>query len=233
MSQAGIDAIVKSNVPVLCLDTCTVLDLLRFTKQPKSSAREHSSALKLLTAAEDENKLAILIANQVSVELNTVLKKIACETKKTIAELKQKLCTIEAVALVHGGKTTSDLHHIDNFVSIVQCVITRYTSVATLLKQSDRASGRAIERSNLGKAPAQKGQRSLEDCVIIETYFEAVQQLRHEGHNQPIVFVSSDLKDYAKPGCPSMLRPKLDQEFVALNLEFAPNLAAAKHHLGV
>jgi hypothetical protein len=47
-----------------------------------------------------------------------------------------------------------------------------------------------------------------------------------------IVFVSPNTKDYAgEPG--TALKPDLAQEFATLGMEYAPNLAAAKHLLGV
>ena len=66
---------------------------------------------------------------------------------------------------------------------------------------------------------------------MIETYLDVVRQLRNARLAAPIVFVSSNIKDYAEE-TGVRLRTDLAEEFAALNLEFAPNLAAAKHLLG-
>ena len=67
---------------------------------------------------------------------------------------------------------------------------------------------------------------------MIETYLDAVAALRAGGLKQPIVFVSSNVNDYVGT-TGSTLKPDLAPEFDALEVAYAPNLAAAKHRLGV
>ena len=72
----------------------------------------------------------------------------------------------------------------------------------------------------------------MKDCVVIETYLEIARGLRAGGLAAKIVFVSSNTRDYAgETG--STLRPDLAREFATLNMEYAPNLAAARNFLGL
>jgi hypothetical protein len=93
-------------------------------------------------------------------------------------------------------------------------------------------ASRALLRLNQARTPARKGRDSMKDCVVIETYLDAVGELRAAGLESKIVFVSPNTKDYAgEPG--RALKPDLAQEFATLGMEYAPNLAAAKHLLGM
>lgn len=72
----------------------------------------------------------------------------------------------------------------------------------------------------------------MKDCVVIETYLEAIRDLREGGLTAPVVFVSSNTKDYAEaPG--SRLRAELATEFAPLSIEYASTWDLAKHLLGV
>jgi hypothetical protein len=85
--------------------------------------------------------------------------------------------------------------------------------------------------TKLGR-PLQSGKQSMKECVVIETYLDAVVELRKAGLKSPLVFVFSNIKDYAgETG--TVLRPDLAAEFAALDMEYAPNLSAAKHYLGL
>ena len=70
----------------------------------------------------------------------------------------------------------------------------------------------------------------MKDCVILETYLEHIRKLRHDGITSPVVFVSSNIKDYAGTGG-AVVRDDIRFEFDDLGLEYAPNLSAAKHFL--
>lgn len=67
--------------------------------------------------------------------------------------------------------------------------------------------------------------------MIIETYLEHVRIRRREGLTAPVVFVSSNVNDYAdRPG--TGLAGELVGDFNAVDMRFAPNMAAAKAFLG-
>ena len=72
----------------------------------------------------------------------------------------------------------------------------------------------------------------MKDCVIVECYLEVTGQLRRAGLSAPVVFVSSNTRDYHAPGS-SHLAPDIAGDFGALQMEYAPNFGAAKHLLGL
>ncbi len=101
-----------------------------------------------------------------------------------------------------------------------------------IASQGPDIPSKALARLNQARTPARKGKDSMKDCVVVETYLDVVGALRAAGHANPIVFASSNLKDYATE-TRSTLKPDLAAEFAALNFQFAPNFAAAKHMLRI
>ena len=63
-SKTGISA--QKNVPILCLDTCAILDILRDPTRRDVHIHEQEASLSLLQATESGSNLETLIADQVS-----------------------------------------------------------------------------------------------------------------------------------------------------------------------
>ena len=232
MSGAMIAEIMGSGVPVICLDTCSVLDLIRDPTKKNVDLHERKSALDMLIAAEGEKRLAVLLAEQVKLEYYEHVDRVEKEAAEAIGNLKAQVARVEAVVRVYGGIGTADLQHLDDHVKRARTIVDRWVAVAMLASQSSEIPSRALIRLNKVQTPAQKGKDSMKDCVVIETYLEVVHRLRRGGHVAPIVFASSNVKDYAEK-TRSVPKPDLAAEFSALRMEYAPNLAAAKHHLGI
>lgn len=72
----------------------------------------------------------------------------------------------------------------------------------------------------------------MKDCVVIESYLDVTRTLRGAGLTTKIVFLSSNTSDYVG-NSGSMLKPDLGTEFSSLNMEYAPNMGAAKFQLGL
>ena len=232
MSERDIVEIAQSDVPVICVDTCTVLDLMRDPTRSNVHPHERQAALDLLTAAEDESRIAVLMADQVRLEFAACVDKVEKEAKHAVGRLISLVAHVEAVASVYGGVGFAEVHHLNDHVTRAREIVERWADVAIPANQSTEIPSRALVRLNKAQAPAGKGKNSIKDCVVIETYLEIAHQLRTNGHAAPIVFASSNVKDYAA-GSGSVLRPVLCEEFAVLNMEYAPNMGAAKYHLRV
>ncbi len=91
-------------------------------------------------------------------------------------------------------------------------------------KNDSQLDSKILNRIISNKAPAKKEKSEAKDCSIIEHYFELTKQLRDQGFQETIVFISPNKKDFATP---AKLNPPLDQEFSNLNLEMAIDFAQA------
>lgn len=151
---------------------------------------------------------------------------------RAIEDLKAQLRRIDEVAAVYGGVGTANLAHLDDYVTRARAIVDRWISVGTPTNQGAHVPARALARLNEPRTPARRGKDSMKDCVVIETYLDVARALRNEGLARPIVFASSNVKDFAGEHG-STLNDDLAAEFLALSMEYAPNLAAAKHQLGL
>jgi len=132
---------------------------------------------------------------------------------------------------VYGAPGTVNLAHLDDHVARARAVVGRWLAqLATVIPTRD-VPAKAFARMNAGVAPARRGKDSSKDCLIYETYLEAVAALRGAGVAAPIVFLSSNTEEYFTEA--KVLKPDIVADFGSLNLSYAPNMSAAKHALGV
>lgn len=224
------NAIAAVGVPVLCIDTCSIYDLMRDPTRDTMRVDHRESGLALLTAAE-AGQLHGFIPEQVSIEFAVRDQQIQDEAKQKLAEVRKQMAHINALAALYGAPSTVDLSHLDDHVARARGIVGRWLTQLQVVIPSAHAPGKAFARVNAGIAPAKRGKDSSKDCLIYETVLEHVAALRAAGTATPIVFLSSNVTEYYTEG--SKLKPGIAAEFAALNLIFAPNMGAAKHELGL
>lgn len=231
MPAADLAAIAAQGLPVLCFDSCTALDLLRNPAREEIKPHERMAAMDLLAAAE-QGRVTFLMADQVAQEIGNNLPSTEGDAVKGLARLKEQVMRVHALDLAYGGVGRLNLDHLDDHVVRARGVFDRWMTCARQVSQGTDVAARAFLRVTQGRAPARKGKESMKDCVIVETYLEAVAGLRSVAHALPIVFASSNVNDYTdSPG--TRLRTDLAQDFAVVKLGYAPNCAAAKHLLGL
>lgn len=232
MPEANVASIAASQLPVLCFDTCTALDLMRDPTRDSVKAHERKAALELLGAAEGSPRLVLLMAEQVDSEFSEHADGVEGETRTALQNLVLRMQRLDAVAAVYGAMGAANLDHLNDHAVEARKIADRWVNAAALVPQGTDIASKAIKRVLEARTPAKKGKDSTKDCLVIETYLDIAAQLRAAGLSTPIVYVSSNVKDYAEE-TGSRLRADLASEFALLNMEFAPNIGAAKHLLSI
>jgi hypothetical protein len=154
------------------------------------------------------------------------------EAARALKKLREQLARMDAVAGVFGTAGQTDLQHFDGHVIRSRAIVNRWMAAATSAPQTPEIEARATQRAIQPRTPARQGKDSIKDCVVIESYLAIVSALRAAGLTSRVVFVSSNTKDYAgETG--RALNPDLAAEFAKIGMQYAPNLAAAKHSLGL
>lgn len=229
-SNTGISAL--KNVPILCLDTCAILDILRDPTRRDVHIHEQEASLSLLQATESGSNLEALIADQVNTEFQDNVQKVEEETEDGLSNLRDQIDKLDKLATLHGSPGQVDTNHWKDYAIRCRNVAERWLKASTPVSQSDQIVVNAFQRVSQARSPAQKGKDSMKDCVILETYLEYIHRLRNNGLTAAVVFVSSNTKDYAETNG-AVVRKDIENEFKPLGLEYAPNMAAAKHLLGL
>ena len=229
-SKTGISA--QKNVPILCLDTCAILDILRDPTRRDVRIHEQEASLSLLQIAESNSNLEALIADQVSTEFQDNVQKVEEEVEDGLSKLRDQIDKLDKLATLHGSPGQVDTNHWKDYAMRCRNVAERWLKASTPVSQSDQIVVNAFQRVSQARSPAQKGKDSMKDCVILETYLEYIRRLRNNGLTAVAVFVSSNTKDYAETNG-AVVRKDLENEFKSLGLEYAPNMAAAKYLLSL
>lgn len=231
VTAANIAKLAALGAPVLCFDTCSVLDILRDPTRETVREHEQRAALDLVNHMETGQTLVGLIAHQVRVEFDSHVDAVAAEATEALDRLRRQLLRMDALASVFGRVGRADLQHLDDYVTRARAVVDRLMTTTSMVPGSQAIASRALLRLNQARTPARKGKDSMRDCVVIETYLDIISSLRSARLGSKIVFVSSNTKDYT--GIGGALKPDLRAEFAHTGMEYAPNLAAAKHFLGL
>lgn len=232
LGPAEIGELVKLGAPVLCVDTCTLLDVIRDITRDTARPADANAGLDLLLAAETKVDLVVLMADQVVLELADNLQDVKQEAEDKLAKFRATAQRIHDVATAYGASGSLLTGHLHGHVGRARSVLARWEAIALKIPSDPSVAGRALARVNAPRTPARKGKESMKDCVVIETYLNAAQQLRAAGHGAPIVFASSNTKEYHAPNT-SHLQADIASDLLGVSMDYAPNFGAAKHSLGV
>lgn len=232
LSTQDIVSLAVLGSPVLCVDTCTVLDVIRDITREAVVLSDASAGLSLLAAAETGSDLIVFMAEQVTLELATLVAGVEQEALSGLAKFQTQAQRIHDVAVAYGAQGAFQINHLDGHVNRAKTVLNRWQSVARLVPQNDDVTKRAFRRVNEPRTPARRGKESMKDCVIVEAYIETASQLRAAGLIAPIVFASSNTKEYYAPNT-RHLQNDIDADLSTVLLDYAPNFGAAKYLLGL
>ncbi|MCH4024814.1 MAG: PIN domain-containing protein [Acetobacter sp.] len=223
------NAIAALSVPVLCIDTCSLLDIMRDPTRDSTQARDRLAAIDLVKRLESLD-LVCLVAEQVEMEFGSHDTDIQLEAENAIRKLRERVDQVNQIHATFLSAVKVDLTHLDNVVAPARQIITRWTNAAHRVSSSPAIYSKAMYRVNQGIAPARKGKDSVKDCVVVETYLSAVDDLRTARMPTNVVFLSSNTKEYRAEG--KTLHPDLVTDFSNINITYAPNMSAAKALLG-
>lgn len=232
LSAETVDLLAKQQTSILCLDTCAILDLMRDITRETISAANVRNGIALLKHAEANVRLTVLIAEQVSVELADHADEIEKGSGEALERFLAQAERIHAIAELFGAQGTLQISHLSGHAARAREAFNRWERAATPIPQNPGVAGRAWERVRNTRSPAKKGKDSIKDCVVIEAYLEVAGYLRSAGLDAPIVFISSNTKEYYEPGT-NRLPADLAADFAAVGMSYAPNFGAALHALDI
>ena len=216
--------ITANPAPVLFLDTCILLDVVRAPLRSKPD--EVRFAQLFLTSVQKNPKtIHLLVPSPVQPEWNThILERVnECTTAVNACNAVAAICghlALPVVAALPAGVLTMPalLRQLSTDL-LAACVAIDYDGLALA-----RAVDRIIAYRHPIKQPHSKGAK---DSVILEHAVETTAQLRNAGFAEVCIFVSSNTGDFADPGSTN-LHAQLAASFNPVNLRYAVSLADAE-----
>lgn len=134
LSSQDIASLATLGSPVLCVDTCTVLDVIRDITRETVALGDLSAGLALLATAESGSDLIILMAQQVTLELAANVAGVEQEALSGLAKFQSQAQRIHDVAVAYGAQGVLQGHHLNGHVSRAKTVLDRWKNVARLVR---------------------------------------------------------------------------------------------------
>lgn len=212
------NTIKNKNAPLLLIDTCSLLDVLRvpFRQSPKLS---HLIGAKEILQRLKTNVLSVVITDLIEQEYLQNVNQTIEELMRFIENLNKNnerlLNVVESVGLANTLKVSN----IDNkkLNSALKSISNGIIDNCIILEKDNDCILKAHERMILFNAPSARGKSESKDCVIIEHFLKLIRRLRNEGYSEKIAFSSSNSKDY---GDAPKIKSPLDVDFNDLGIDY-------------
>jgi hypothetical protein len=214
------------NRPVLFLDTCVIVDIIRATMRCMGTNFVQSAIELRGLLSSASPGCALVVASVVSAEWINHAPKTRDDVRGHLAKIQDQAqhfhaaCGALRVGLAYGlpAYPAANLH--DRLFGLSEEIL----NLAIALDPDGGCAVRAIGRVAAKLAPSKQG-GEMKDCVIVEECLELTRQLRANGFTRKCVFCTSNTNDYGHPD------PNLAVDLLAINLTFTSNLPWAVHEI--
>ncbi len=219
---AAVMTIQAHPAPVVFLDTCVLLDIIRAPLRNAAAAVQAAS--ELLTGAQRAQR--------------TVYPVIGCPTPtewndhvaEAVTDCATAISRVNAVSEVWTYLGMAGLPLLPvaamPLPDRLKDLSENLRNAAILLDKDADALSRAIDRVINAKRPMRKEGKGAKDAVIVEHAIGLTNALRGAGFGHTCIFVSSNTNDFARPKT-TTLHPDLVPAFAPPNLHYAASIAAA------
>lgn len=232
LSLTNLAKVVSLRAPVLMLDTCVLLDVVRDITRQDVQLHNMKAAMAMLQAAESGTNLVVLMAEQVSTELQVNLPDVEKGAKTSMEKFRAQAKRVDQVAAEFGAVGMMATSHLADHVVRARATMDRWEKAALPATPGPGVPAKAIHRVVNAIAPSRKGKDSTKDCLIVETYLEAAAQLRAASFTGEIVFGSSNTDDYVEKAT-GKLYQALEIEFASHHMQYGMNFGSMMHLLGI
>ena len=212
--------------PILLLDTCSILDILRTPyreKTPIKIVRELPNILDSLRSNTVD--LYVIVSDQVLSEWNDNQENVVKELEKHLKQLNRNMRSVSDVVKAVNVNFTPSYFDVSELAKQLQQLAEMLLTHSIKLDGSDQFSQLAVKRVTRNIPPSHKGGQ-VKDCLILEHYLSLCKQLRNAGFQQKLILVTSNTKDYGSPEAPKY---PLGKEFQELDLKYVTDIAWAWH----
>ncbi len=220
-----------AGLPVLFIDTCSLLDVIRAPVRPDRLRGCVEAAVELLRLVSGPPQQATLVvASFVPTEWTTHAGPTTDDLKKHLSRLDDwaiafhDACGFVGVAPAFGRPVYSAAGLADALFDLSRRLLDR----AIRLSPHNDTNMRAFNRAVTNTPPSQKG-GEIKDATIVEECLEVCRILQAAGFPRKRVFCTSNTDDYCD--ATKGLHPVLDIDFRAAGLVFTKELPWAIHEL--
>ncbi len=217
--------ITDSPAPVLFIDTCIFLDIVRAPVRDEIPADTAKYTQELRARSCESPVSRWLVTSEVaSTEWDDNITSVKLDLERGILKLEAQrnhfLSAAQATTNVkyQYGHSERGL----NLSSPLKMASRAFLSDCLIVPQSQDHSLRAVTRMSKNLPPSRRGNSSVKDCLIFEMFLEFCRDFRAAGMTDKLVFVSSNTRDFG-----SSNEDGVQIELNDLGAEFTVNLPMA------
>ncbi len=230
-SIAAVEAQLRADDrPVLFLDTCILLDIIRATYRCLGIGYIQK-ALELHTLlTSNPPHCALIVASMVPTEWADNAPKVKDEVQSHLKKIQEQAshfhdaCASLGMALAFGRPFYPGVGLAEKLYDLSKALLDGSIRLDRDSGCESRGVGRVV-----AKIPPSKQGGEVKDCIIVEECLELARQLRANGFARKCVFCTSNMDDYGEPG--GKLHPTLAADFAAVGMIFTANLPWAIHEV--
>lgn len=218
-------SIQQAPAPVVLLDTCALLDIVRASHREEPSAASVETALSLAERArQDPRGVWLVAAEVVDTEWADNWEHVVMQARREIGLLERRIDKLRSVAkhvvpLQPIEVLELERLGIHDHLKDAAHALLRLTHIIT---PDAQVILRARTRLTTGAPPAAKGKQEYKDCEIFEHYLALGRALRADGFQDGLFFVSSNTKDYGSPG---KLLPRIEADLQSAGIDFVTSFS--------
>jgi hypothetical protein len=221
--------IIAADLPVIFLDSCILLDVIRAIKRRYTNHVEQAVRLVAFATAAPR-KCMVAISHIVQHEWNENELNLRDEATRHLREMQEysghfhDACDALNIARPFGKAAYSALSVADRLHDLSR----QLRDCSVIIDHDDACSGRAMQRVMRNIPPSRQGGEA-KDCGIIEECLAVSRQLHRAGFGRKRVFCTSNVNDYCER--PPQLHAQLATDFADVGLRFTGNLSWGVHDL--
>jgi hypothetical protein len=220
------DSIIITQAPILLLDTCAVLDIIRAPYREEIPDNVISSAIRLISNIQSQpRRLWMVSLSTVFQEFSDNITTVETELKRFIRRVDKDIVSLKSAYSFIGQAIPIDVFQKQrtSLPDELKRLANEILSNTVSLDVSQELKGVALDRALSCLPPSKKGSEQVKDCLIIEHYLKLCRRLREKCFDNIIVFTSSNIQDYCRGG--KSLAPELKTEFDAVRLNYTTDFA--------
>ena len=223
--EAIADDVSSAMRPLLFVDTCSLLDIVRAPIRLDSMdrlSRLLTSVTSLINLAKQSHpRLWMIIPLQVQREFNENIETVVQETIKCIEKTDCRINAFNtALQLLKPGFTPiNQPFKSHDLAMLCRNLAESVMAQSVILDEDDACKIKGMDRITSNRAPAKRGGQA-KDCTILEHCLELSQQIRNRGSQSNLIFLTSNIEDYCDSSGANLKTP-LDVDFSAVNLSLA------------
>jgi hypothetical protein len=218
--------------PILCLDTCDLLDIIQCVAEGKARRLEHVRRL-IDTLALRPERVQLVVSYLVPIEWAqnhaTVLADVEHKTRRVDEDLAEIHRAWQHVGSPLPGPSPS--YAGAGLPAALAAQASTVLGWAIVLDRDDTCVGRALDRVQSKVRPSHAGM--VKDSIHLEHYLELCRQLHAPGFPERRVLVSANKADFWEAKHKADIHPDLEPQLTAVGLEFFGTLEAALGSLGI